>query len=339
MIYTTGNETVDAIAQIHLEGNVIPHKWFEHIRFENGKPDLTAIVILSEIIYWYRPIYVKDEISGNFIGVKKRFKADLLQRSYDSFSEQFGITKRQAREAICRLEELGFIKRHFRTIEANNTKLSNVLFIELVHSNVIAMTLQSYPYDVSTSEVSHPNVTPMALERQTNTEITTETTTKITTENKKESRKPVYDESSVHYQLANLLYEKILIDDPSFKKPNLQNWADHIRLMMERDERTEEQIKYLIEWSQNNSFWKSNILSTKKLREKATTLIRQIKAERAKEKKSQNYNRGRTEVIPDWFHNRSSNSNTEPSVELPEELIDFEAERQRILEKLGKVEI
>ncbi|MDM5333411.1 hypothetical protein QUF56_09250 [Ureibacillus composti] len=159
----------------------------------------------------------------------------------------------------------------------------------------------------------------------------TENTTENTTE-KKKSRKPVYDESSAEFQLANLLYEKIQQDDPSFKKPNLQSWSDHIRLMMERDERTEEQIRYLIEWSQSNSFWKSNILSTKKLREKATTLIRQIKAEKAKENSPKRYGRSREEVVPEWFEKRNQQQSLEPT---GEELIDFEVEKQRILAKLG----
>ena len=164
----------------------------------------------------------------------------------------------------------------------------------------------------------------------------TENTTENTTE-KKKSRKPVYDESSVQYQLANLLFEKIRQDDPSFKKPNLQSWADHIRLMMERDDRTEEQIKYLIEWSQSNSFWKSNILSTKKLREKATTLIRQIKAEKAKENSPKRYGRGREEVVPEWFEKRNQQQPFEQLNEpTGDDVIDFEAERQRILAKLGE---
>lgn len=159
----------------------------------------------------------------------------------------------------------------------------------------------------------------------------TESTTENTTE-KKKGRKQVYDESSVHYQLAKLLFEKILIDDPSFKEPNLQTWADHIRLMMERDGRTVEQIKYLIEWSQNNSFWKSNILSTKKLREKATTLIRQIKAEKEKESVPKRYNNGRKEIIPEWFNKRDQ-LDSQPT-EQSNETIDFEVERQKILAKL-----
>lgn len=333
-MFNTGHQTVDAMGQIHLEGNVIPHQWFKYLKFENGKPDLSAIIILSEIVYWYRPNYVKEESTGQLIGVKKRFKADLLQRTYDSFSDQFGITKRQAKDAIFRLEEAGYIKRHFRTIEANNTKLSNVLFIELCHDNVIAMTFQRRTYNTGASEVSLPNVTPMTAERQTNTEITTKTTTETTTKEKK-SRKRVYDESSVEYQLSKMLYERILQDDASFKKPDLNAWADHIRLMIERDNRTDEQIKYLINWSQDNSFWKSNILSTYKLREKATTLIRQIKAEKEKANAPKASFKGRTENVPEWFANRNDQAPSTLTVDQSPVDMDFEAERQKMLDKIG----
>lgn len=87
------------------------------------------------------------------------------------------------------------------------------------------------------------------------------------------SRKRVYDEESAYFQLAARLFKNILVNDENFKKPNLQVWSDHIRLMMETDNRTEQQIAYLIDWVQQDSFWKSNILSTKKLREKSSQLI------------------------------------------------------------------
>lgn len=169
----------------------------------------------------------------------------------------------------------------------------------------------------------------------------TETTTE-NTQKKNNSRKRVYDESSVHYQLAYRLYQKILVDDPSFKQPNMNTWADSIRLMMEQDERTVEQIEYLIDWSQANSFWKSNILSTKKLREKATTLIRQIKADKAKAEETKhtaskgNYRR-REELVPEWFHKRNEGSTISIVVitDPVEQASDFEAERQKILSKLG----
>lgn len=93
----------------------------------------------------------------------------------------------------------------------------------------------------------------------------------------KESKEKKYDENSVPYQLAKQLYDRILENNPNHKQPDLQSWANDVRLMMERDKRTEEQIRYLIEWVQQDSFWKSNILSTSKLREKFDQLAMRCK--------------------------------------------------------------
>ena len=62
----------------------------------------------------------------------------------------------------------------------------------------------------------------------------------------------------------------------------MQNWANDVRLMMERDKRTEKQIAYVIDWCQSNSFWKSNILSISKLRERFDQLVIQIKSNHEK---------------------------------------------------------
>lgn len=78
-------------------------------------------------------------------------------------------------------------------------------------------------------------------------------------------------------ELSCLLYDLIKINIPTYKEPNLEKWADQIRLMKENDKRTPEQIKFVIKWAQNNDFWQANILSTKKLREKFDTLVAQIK--------------------------------------------------------------
>ena len=79
-IYQTGNDTVDRLSRIRLTGNVIPPAWYRTILRDTGKPYLIAIVILSDIVYWYRAAEVRDEGSGQLLGYRKRFKADLLQR-------------------------------------------------------------------------------------------------------------------------------------------------------------------------------------------------------------------------------------------------------------------
>ncbi|MGG3451960.1 phage replisome organizer N-terminal domain-containing protein [Domibacillus aminovorans] len=126
---------------------------------------------------------------------------------------------------------------------------------------------------------------------------------------KNNSRKQAYDESSVYYQLANRLYQKILDNNPNHKQPDLQKWANDVRLMMERDDRTDEQILFLIDWTQEHDFWQANILSIAKLREKYDQLVLQVKSERAAAEKA-GKRRGsgvsREEKLPGWFEQKES---------------------------------
>ncbi len=170
----TGNPIVDAVGQMSIQGNVVPVSWFRIFKFENGKPDINAIIILSEIAYWYRPTITYSP-DGSQVTAKKKFKADLLQRSYESFAEQFGLSKRQVKEALDRLESSGVLARHFRTIFAG-TPLNNVLFIELIPS-VLSHVLSLDPTTLERKRVLLQDVPPPTLNRGTNTKITTEITT------------------------------------------------------------------------------------------------------------------------------------------------------------------
>ncbi len=171
---------VQEISKLHLEGNVTPHNWYSHIRFENGKVDLVSITLLSEIVYWYRPQYIKDETTGRVIEIKKKFKGDALQKNKKALADQFGLTERQVKDSLVRLEDMGLITREYRVvILSDGTKLGNVLFIKIHPQKIEEITFnerQPYDvggggYDVSTSE-GH------TLERQTNTKTTSEITKK-----------------------------------------------------------------------------------------------------------------------------------------------------------------
>ena len=182
-MFTTGNEIVDKVGMINLEGNIIPHAWYQHFKMPNGKPDLNSMIILSEIVYWYRPTTLRDENTGKVTGIKKRFKADLLQRSYDGFAEQFGLTKRQVKEAIDRLCVHGVIWREFRTLKADIV-LNNVLYIGINPkllcdvSFVQASTTKRNTLLRSNVPPSNDKTSnPPTLDSETNTENTTENTT------------------------------------------------------------------------------------------------------------------------------------------------------------------
>ena len=140
-IMDTGNKTVDALGQMNITGNITPINWYKTILRENGKPYLLAICILSEICYWYRPKEVRDEQTGQVVQYKKRFKEDLLQKSYAQLSEQFGESKRTVKAAMDRLEEIGVIKRVWRNKTfSNGVSVTNILYIDLNEKILFELT-------------------------------------------------------------------------------------------------------------------------------------------------------------------------------------------------------
>ena len=136
----TGNAAVDAVAAMAVTGNVVPATWYKTITTASGKADLAAINILADVLYWYRPREVRDEFTGDVVAYQKRFSADYLQRSYEQLSEHFGISKRQAKDAVVRLEELGAVRRIFRNVECATGVMGNVMFIAIDPARIFELT-------------------------------------------------------------------------------------------------------------------------------------------------------------------------------------------------------
>jgi hypothetical protein len=65
---------------------------------------------------------------------------------------------------------------------------------------------------------------------------------------------------------AAWMFQRIQRLNPDHKKPNLDRWANEIRLLREQDGRTDAQIRELFGWANADDFWQSNILSPAKLR-------------------------------------------------------------------------
>lgn len=254
-IYSTGNAIVDENAKLNISGNIIPQAWYKTIIRDSGKPYLTAIVILADIVYWYKPAEVRDEVTGQVVEFKKKFKADLLQRSYQQISEQFGISKKEASSAIVFLEKLGVVKRVFRTINIEGLVINNVLYLELIVNRLRELT---YPEDrkpdsgqeadqdgwVETDGECFKGVEagqtvygagavpfqrgrvlplenrPMDFGRETNTEITQKTTTKMIPEiNNTEYQNPIQSYQSTEQRFKDQIeYDVIWIDRPSDRK-------------------------------------------------------------------------------------------------------------------------
>ena len=83
---------------------------------------------------------------------------------------------------------------------------------------------------------------------------------------------PKFTEDSTAYGIAEYLFLKIQSSNPNIKKPNMQSWAGYADKMLRIDNRSKKDIKIVIDFATTDSFWQSNILSTKKLKEKFDTL-------------------------------------------------------------------
>lgn len=98
--------------------------------------------------------------------------------------------------------------------------------------------------------------------------------------------------------LSELLYKKMLVNNDKAKKPNLEKWAEVFRLMRERDNYTPKEIQDLIVFSQNHRFWKSNILSAKKLRDQQGKLKIQMEEEANKKQSSNSFEKPAVGFVP-----------------------------------------
>lgn len=87
--------------------------------------------------------------------------------------------------------------------------------------------------------------------------------------------KKIFDSKSDPYLLARFLEKSIAENNPKFPKNEQQRqiWARDFDLMIRRDKIDADDIAEVIAWSQKYSFWKSNILSGKKVREKYQQLF------------------------------------------------------------------
>lgn len=84
---------------------------------------------------------------------------------------------------------------------------------------------------------------------------------------------------------AKMLFDLILVNDPTAKEPNLEQWANDIRLIRQMDKRPTEHIDWFINWTQQHHFWSANILSPSKLRKQWGTLVQQAKNEHERKNK------------------------------------------------------
>jgi hypothetical protein len=100
------------------------------------------------------------------------------------------------------------------------------------------------------------------------------------TEDQDRVKGKTFDDGSTEMTLARRLRTRILENLPNGKVPEdtpkgLRGWCEEIDKMIRLDKRDPVDIERIIDWAQSDDFWKANIMSGKKLREKFDRLTLQ----------------------------------------------------------------
>jgi hypothetical protein len=78
-------------------------------------------------------------------------------------------------------------------------------------------------------------------------------------------------------ELCTLLADRV--EQNTGRRPNVtKSWRREARLLLDRDGRTVDQVRAVIDWCQADSFWRSNVLGMPKLRDKFDQLTLRMKA-------------------------------------------------------------
>jgi len=181
-------DAVREISQLAFSGNIIPNSWFQHVvdttEKGNVKAHLLAINILAEIVYWYRWVEERHAGTGKTIGFRKKFKADMLQKSYAALAEKFGQSKIVVKREIDLLVKLGLIRRKFKHIMAGELKLGNVMYLEPIPDRIAAITYALWREDTPPSlqkskDLLTKKLPPPGKKVKTYTKSTAKSTAKI----------------------------------------------------------------------------------------------------------------------------------------------------------------
>lgn len=79
---------------------------------------------------------------------------------------------------------------------------------------------------------------------------------------------PLFDEDSKELRSARYLFAKIRRNNPTAREPNWQAWARDFAPIYRIDKREPTAVKAIIDWCQDDSFWRAKVLSPANLREK-----------------------------------------------------------------------
>lgn len=187
----------------------------------------------------------------------------------DYFGRLYSVSKRTISTWIKSLCDAGYISTEF--ILDNESQKVKVRCLKVVEKNFVALTKEtSGPPRSRLREPHEENFAENNTLNNTFNISSSQIFEKSKINDERVKKKKVFEADSEAYLLAKFLERCITENNPKFpqNERQRQRWAKDFDLMLRIDKIDADDIAAAIEWSQNDNFWRSNILSGKKLREK-----------------------------------------------------------------------
>ena len=222
----------------------------------NGTQHAICLVIFRNTFGFHR---CKHEMSATYIGKATNISARQIKRELQSLTDRNIIFKTNLKKGVT--SNVGFNK-----------------------------DITTWKPVTKKTPVSNPS--PVVVSNKTPVPVSNPSPKKESIKKKKEI---IYSQDSQEFILSQYLLDKILGNNPGNKIPDLNSWSKQMDLILRVDERQPDEVKMVIDFCQTDSFWKSNILSVGKLREKYD----QLNIKRKGSKQSNKYNHSEMEGYKD----------------------------------------
>ena len=220
------------------------------------------------------PNSVIDELLADLTGAELKCYLYVLRKtkgwnkeedaiSVSQFMKVTGLSNRKVIDACERLVELGLLE---QKIGSNKTKVFSVKDYKTSGSEESSLVKKVH----SGSEESSLSVVKKVHTQNNNINNTTKNNNTSSSgknfQPRTKAKKNVFSDDDL--KAAEWIFHLIRKLNPSFKEPKFESWANDIRLMRERDNRTHKDICELFHWANQDRFWSVNILSPATLRAK-----------------------------------------------------------------------
>jgi len=231
--------------------------WFKLLAL-TGKSNQNGMLFMNN-----RIPYTQEMLSAVF-----NRELNVIKLSLDIF-KKFGMIEIEDNEVIC----ISNWEKHQNIDGLEKIRLQTNERVKKVREKKKQLSL-SYCNATCNATVTQCNATEEELELDKEKEL--------------DKNNKTFLSDSNEYRLSDLLYQLMLVNNPSSKIPNIQSWCKHIDLLIRIDNKNIDEIESVIKWCQSDSFWKLNILSTDKLRKKYDQLYLKMKSEKHQGVKNNN---------------------------------------------------